>query len=131
MYLARNFCKQTALTQFRRRGFAASELGQHCLHIYPKGGSILRRVSNVFQDVMMQMKHYPFMFEETPDVADSSKHPPDVRYITSTTHRDPPGISKTKAGKKCSLIHILIIYLVFECEQFHIHVKLFKFKDSI
>ena len=40
---------------------------------------------------MMQMKHYPFMFEEKPDIADSSVHPADTHYVTSTTHADPPG----------------------------------------
>ena len=42
---------------------------------------------------MMKMKHFPYMFEEKPNFADStsSHHPADAHYITTPAHANPPG----------------------------------------
>ena len=39
----------------------------------------------------MNMKTYPYMFEQEPDIRMKPDRPKDTHYITSTTHMNPPG----------------------------------------
>ena len=47
-----------------------------------------------FKDIVMNMKTYPYMFEQEPDIRMKPDRPKDTHYITSTTHMDPPGWTK-------------------------------------
>ena len=45
----------------------------------------------IFQDIMMQMKKYSYMFESQPELEGAHARPADTHYVTSTTHMNPPG----------------------------------------
>lgn len=62
------------------------------------------------QDIMMNVKKYTNMFEEKPEIKDLNAHPQDTRYMTSTTHANPPGMHShslylTDEEMKALLLH--------------------------